>query len=125
MNLRTASVGLGAVVAIAIAIWVYRKGVGGVASSVARSTVNAATGAAKGVVIGAGEVVGIPATDVTKCSLAKNAGDTFAASQYCEAGDFLSWWLGNLGGSGSLNNAAHVAAGTTPAEDTSTDWMQP
>lgn len=45
-----------------------------------------------GAVVGIGEAVGVPATNQTQCQRDKAAGDTWAASFSCPAGDFVSWW---------------------------------
>lgn len=90
-------VGLGAG-ALAVVYVGLRKAAGdtrGVAEIIAevaaRGAVSAAQGAAVGAVKGAGSLVGIPDTDATRCAAAKAAGDTWGASKYCPASDFLSW----------------------------------
>lgn len=90
-------VGIGAGT-IAVVYVALRKAAGdtrGVAEilgeAAARGVVNAAEGAAVGVVKGAGAVVGIPDTDAVRCVAAKAAGNTWEASKYCAAPDFLSW----------------------------------
>jgi hypothetical protein len=59
----------------------------------ARKTASAAGGVivqgATGAVIGIGESVGIPPTDVDKCHQYIQAGDYWNASFYCPAGTFL------------------------------------
>lgn len=60
--------------------WVTRRAAAGVG------------GAAAGVVEGAGEAVGVPTTDAARCAQAKARCETFEASKYCPAGEFLSWW---------------------------------
>lgn len=72
-----------------LVLWVWIKGVGGVAQTVTQGAVNAATGAAAGVVVGVGQAVGIPQTSQTKCQKALAAGDTWTASFECPAGQFL------------------------------------
>lgn len=42
-----------------------------------------------GAVLGVGDAIGIPRTDKTKCQQAIEAGDWWAASFDCPAGDFL------------------------------------
>ena len=46
---------------------------------------------AAGVVIGAGEVVGVPNTDTDKCRQAMRLGNTMDASLYCPATTFLKY----------------------------------
>lgn len=47
----------------------------------------------KEAVFTAGEWLGVPRTDASRCEAAKAAGATWDASKYCPAGDFLSWWV--------------------------------
>lgn len=67
----------------------YVKTVG--AQQAGRQLGAAASDMAGGVLIGAGETVGVPATDGAGCAAAKAAGDTWAASFACPAGEFLGW----------------------------------
>lgn len=73
-----------------------------IGAAVASGVVNAGAGAVKGaasaanaaageLVQGGAAVVGVPRTDAARCQAAKAAGDTFGASQYCPASDFLAW----------------------------------
>jgi hypothetical protein len=95
MNLKTAAVGTGAVLAIALAVWVWRKGAGDVAASLSRGGVKALGGAAAGAVVGIGELVGIPATDKAECQRAFAEGRYLDASFACPASDFLSGVFGS------------------------------
>lgn len=61
------------------------KAIGGAA-------VDLAAGMLGGAVIGIGEGVGVPETNQTQCARDRAAGDTWAASFSCPAGEFLSWW---------------------------------
>lgn len=88
-------------VAVVAAAWIWsRGGVKNAAQSfgaaVGSGVVGAADGLIGGGVQGIGELFGVPRTDtpagVSKCAEAKKAGDTWAASQHCPAGDFLGWW---------------------------------
>jgi len=38
-----------------------------------------------------GHALGVPYTDAVKCEQCKASGDSFGASQYCSAGDYLAW----------------------------------
>lgn len=69
-------------------VFVMTRGVKGVASDL----VTGAADAGAGVVMGIGEVVGVPATNQSRCEAAKAAGDTWEASKYCPAMDFVSYW---------------------------------
>lgn len=54
--------------------------------------VDLVNGVVGGAVTGIGEAVGIPKTEPSACERAKAAGDTWAASFDCPAGDFLNYW---------------------------------
>ena len=62
---------------------------GGVASGVTSTVLNGAVGAAGGVVLGIGDVIGVPRTDPTECDKAIADGRTWDASFACPAGRFL------------------------------------
>lgn len=79
----------GAFVVVLAAVWVWRRGLGGVAEDAASGVVKAAGGAATGVVKGVGAVVGIPNTDAQKCQAAIAAGQLWEASFLCPAGEFI------------------------------------
>ncbi len=69
-------------------------GQGGGAEDAAKGvgvTGSVVTGAASGVVLGVGDVVGVPRTDLQACQLAIRSADNLAASQYCSAGVFARW----------------------------------
>lgn len=104
-------VGTAVIAVVAAALYyVAKKGVAGATAGV----VKAAGDAAGGVVVGIGQVLGIPATDETACEKAKREGRRLDASFYCTAGDFLGWsWEGLIRSEG---------ASTAPAPDTSTTW---
>lgn len=72
------------------AVWLWRRGVAGVAEDVSSGAVALAGGAATGIVKGAGSVVGIPDTDAVKCRRAIADGNYWDASFYCPAGEFLA-----------------------------------
>lgn len=71
-------------------VWLWRRGVGGVAEDTAKAATNVVTGVAAGVVKGTGEVVGIPDTDAALCRQALAAGDYWNASFYCPAKEFIA-----------------------------------
>lgn len=102
--------GLGAAV-VAIGYAMTRKAAGdprGVAEiigqGVGQAAASAAGGVATGAVVGAGAVVGIPATNATRCEAAKAAGNTWDASLYCPATDFLKWSANRVAGSGKTQS---------------------
>lgn len=90
MNAQQAAIGAGVVVALGVALWIWKRGVGGVAQDVAGGAVKAAGGAAVGVTKGAASLVGIPDTDAAKCQQAIGAGNFWDASFYCTAGEFAA-----------------------------------
>lgn len=82
--------GIGAAV-LALA-WLSRKGnAQAVGETVGEAAVSSIVGAGTGVVLGAGEAVGIPRTNMTDCERAKAEGRTWDASFACPAGDFLKY----------------------------------
>lgn len=80
--------GAGALVVLAAVWWISRKGS---AAQVGVAAGQAVGDAAAGVVVGIGQSLGVPATELTKCEACKAAGDVLGASFACSAGDFLSW----------------------------------
>ncbi|WP_302172881.1 hypothetical protein [uncultured Hydrogenophaga sp.] len=81
----------GAAVLAAVVWAVSRKGGAGVGSAVAGAVIGAADGAIGETVNSIGEVIGVPRTNASRCELAKAAGDTWAASFDCPAGEFLRY----------------------------------
>lgn len=75
----------GALVAV-VGIYVWRSG--GVANAVS-GAVGAVGDAGVGAVVGAGQLVGIPATNSDQCGRDLAAGDRWAASFSCPAGRFV------------------------------------
>lgn len=69
------------------------------AQSVATGAVGAVADAGAGVVVGLGEVVGIPATNQDQCSIDLANGDYWAASFSCPASRFLGAVGGAVTGS--------------------------
>jgi len=68
----------------------YVRAIG--AAEASRRAVHAVDDLAGGLLTGAGEVIGIPATSKAACEKAKAAGDTWEASFACTAKDFVTWW---------------------------------
>jgi hypothetical protein len=77
------AVGIAAALAVAYAV----KNV----SSMGSAAVNAAGNAAAGAVLGTGDLLGIPRTNTTQCQADTSAGNTWAASFSCSAGDFTKY----------------------------------
>lgn len=65
------------------------RGFSGAAKDVTKAAVDTATGAVAGVVVGAGEAVGIPDTSQTQCEIDIANKDYWNASFHCDAGRFL------------------------------------
>lgn len=55
------------------------------------AVVDLADGIIGGVVVGAGQVVGVPPTNLSECERAKAEGRTWDASFACPAGNFLKY----------------------------------
>lgn len=74
-------------------VWAMTRqgGARGVAGAVAGAVIGAADGVVGETVNTIGEAVGIPRTNMTQCERDKAAGDTWAASFSCPAGDFLRY----------------------------------
>ena len=96
--------GLAALAAFFLFPQAFGRAVGGVVVGAVETIYDATTGA----VIGIGEALGIPATDVEKCAQYIEAGDSWNASFYCPAGTFLKYesgeivdYLGNVVGFGA------------------------
>lgn len=67
----------------------------GTASAITGGVIDAVGGAATGTVVGLGEVVGVPKTNMTQCQQDMAAGRTWDASFSCPAKDFLKYVTGN------------------------------
>lgn len=77
----------GGILAGALVIaYVARKGITGAAAD----AVGAVADAGAGVVLGVGDVLGVPRTEVTRCEAAKAAGNLWEVSLYCPASDYLA-----------------------------------
>ena len=62
--------------------------------ALASTAVDMVVGAGTGVVLGAGDAVGIPRTNLSECERAKAEGRTWDASFACPAGSFLKYVFG-------------------------------
>lgn len=75
----------------AVLAFMAMRGARGTGESLGSAAVDLVDGAVGGVVVGIGERVGIPATDMTECERAKAEGRTWDASFACPAKDFLTY----------------------------------
>jgi hypothetical protein len=64
---------------------------GDLAWTVGGTAVDMADGLIGGAVVGVGQLVGIPATNMNECEKAKAEGRTWDASFACPAGDFIKY----------------------------------
>lgn len=81
----------GAAVAGALAWVAYKGGAKGTGAAIGGAVVDLADGVIGGAVVGTGQLVGIPATNMTQCQRDQAAGNTWAASFSCPAKDFISY----------------------------------
>lgn len=79
------------VAGVALVAYIALRGFGGVAKDVTKAAVNTASGAVAGVVVGAGQAVGLPDTSMTQCEIDIANKDYFAASVSCPASRFLQF----------------------------------
>jgi hypothetical protein len=80
----------GIAAAVAAVVWLSRNGNGAtVGQTVGEAAVSTIVGAGTGVVLGVGEAVGIPRTNMTECERAIAEGRTWDASFACPAGTFI------------------------------------
>ena len=82
-----AALGLAAVAAVAL-WWLSRKGN---AASGGQAVGRTAVEGVAGVVVGAGQAVGIPATDASACARAMAEGRSWDASFACDAGTYIRY----------------------------------
>ncbi|ABE49088.1 hypothetical protein [Methylobacillus flagellatus] len=94
--------------AAGVALYIIKKG------SVAAAAQDAVAGAISGVgslagsvgggvVVGVGDLLGVPRTNESKCEMAKRLGNSWDASRYCDAGDFIAWQFNDLFTSGQVD----------------------
>ena len=94
-------------------LYVWQKGLGGVA----RGAAKAAGDVVGGAVVGAGEAIGIPATNMTECEKALAEGRYWDASFACPAGTLVKGLFGD--------RPESIAAGPTAAVPASTGTAAP
>lgn len=76
---------------VAALVYVNWKGAAGTGAAIGGAAVDLADGIFGGVVLGLGDTVGVPQTDLTECERAKLDGRTWDASFACPAGNFISY----------------------------------
>ncbi len=72
-------------------LWVSLKGAKGAGAALVGTAVDLADGVFSEPVLIAGEVLGVPRTNLSECERAKLEGRTLDASFKCPAGDFLKY----------------------------------
>lgn len=82
---------IGAGAALAVLIVINRKPVSVMAQEAGAAVAGAVVDTASGAVLGIGDAIGVPRTEMTECQRAKAEGRTWDASFACPAGDFLSY----------------------------------
>lgn len=89
MKAQQLAIAAGAFVVVLGGIWVWRRGLAGVAEDVSKGAANVVSGAATGAVKGVANIAGIPDTNMDACNKAIADGRLWDASFACPAGDFL------------------------------------
>ncbi|MFJ1251901.1 hypothetical protein [Cupriavidus sp. CuC1] len=85
---------LGVALIAAAGFWLKKKGsTTDAAAAVAAGAVGLAGDVATGTVLGIGDAIGLPRTNMTACEQAKAEGRSWDASFACPAGDFLSYMV--------------------------------
>jgi hypothetical protein len=97
---------VGVLAGAGFAFYAWRKGgvqpaAQQVGQGIGQAVGGAVVGAGTGLVIGAGQAVGIPATNETACERARREGRTLDASFACDAGTFIRYMLGRDAPAGS------------------------
>jgi hypothetical protein len=81
-----------AVAAVALLLLVKKNGAAAaVGQEVGQAAAELAGGVATGAVLGTGDVIGVPRTNMTECEKAMAEGRTWDASFACPAGDFIGY----------------------------------
>lgn len=88
---KTVLIGGGIALAALVLYIIAMGGVRNAGKGVGQAAVGAVDGGAAGVVVGVGNVMGLPDTDMSKCRAAMAAGETLDASLYCPAPVFIKW----------------------------------
>lgn len=99
-----AAVGVGVLVVGAI-LYLWKNGLAGAA----RAGVDAANNVVGGAVVGLGDAIGIPPTDMTECQKLLAAGSYWDASFKCPAGTLLKGFFGDTPSSSAIPAASSPA----------------
>ena len=76
---------------VAALLWAASRGAKETGAAIGSAAVDLVDGAVSGAVIGIGQAVGVPKTNLTECEKAKADGRTWDASFACPAGDFIKY----------------------------------
>lgn len=76
---------------VAALLWAASRGAKETGAAIGSAAVDLVDGAVSGAVIGIGQAVGVPKTNLTECEKAKAEGRTWEASFACPAGDFIKY----------------------------------
>ncbi len=101
----------GAVLLLAGALYLWRKGIAGAA----RGAVNLATDTIGGAVVGVGDAIGIPSTNMSECERLLAAGSYWQASFKCPAGVYLKGLFGDAPQAVPATSSAAIASSTGSA----------
>lgn len=77
--------------ALGLIAYTWARGAKGAGQDVGKAAVDLLDGFVSGATVQAGQIVGVPATDMTECERAKAEGRTWDASFACTATDFIGW----------------------------------
>lgn len=92
MTFEEKLLGLGVLAAAVVGIAIWAKGTKEVGLAVGGAAVDMADGIVTGTVLGIGDAIGIPRTDLKECEKAKAEGRTWDAFFACPAGNFTKYW---------------------------------
>lgn len=111
----------------ALAFVVWRKGgIAPVAQAIGGAAIAAADGVASGVVMGLGEMVGVPRTEASECDRALAEGRLWDASFACPAAQFIAGAYGSFTApvdqSVAVAMAERDAPGTGAGTSTTGSW---
>lgn len=101
VSTQTLMVGAVALGVVAFGLYVAKKGVTDATAGAVGVVGDVVADVGAGVVLGVGDVIGIPRTNETECEKAKREGRTWDASFACPALDFIGHAWGELWGSES------------------------
>jgi hypothetical protein len=78
--------------AAGVALYIIKKGgVSNAVAGVVSGGVGVAGDVAGGIVLGVGDLIGVPRINESKCEMAKRLNNKWDASFYCPAGDYFGW----------------------------------